>query len=247
MGSEMCIRDRIMTASRVNQARKEFARKLYRDHASQGAALWLVPANLSSYRDIDALIDWIGTEQKETVGNEVKVIKPALTPTLAFPFAAPGVSGSLAEVGGNAETQARLLLWSVERTIARLSELAQASDQAVRTHVVLPGSPNRGTFGGDGAYGEVKAALDAVLNKWSAESGWPEGVTLAQARIGWVSGTALMGGNDVLIPAAKETGIHVWDPEEISTELMGLVSQESRTRAAEGPLDLDLTLSLIHI
>ena len=31
----------IMTASRVNQARKEFARKLYRDHASQGAALWL--------------------------------------------------------------------------------------------------------------------------------------------------------------------------------------------------------------
>jgi len=231
----------IMTASRVNQARKEFARKLYRDHASQGAALWLVPANLSSYRDIDALIDWIGTEQKETVGNEVKVIKPALTPTLAFPFAAPGVSGSLAEVGGNAETQARLLLWSVERTIARLSELAQASDQAVRTHVVLPGSPNRGTFGGDGAYGEVKAALDAVLNKWSAESGWPEGVTLAQARIGWVSGTALMGGNDVLIPAAKETGIHVWDPEEISTELMGLVSQESRTRAAEGPLDLDLT------
>ncbi|SDS39876.1 type I polyketide synthase [Corynebacterium timonense] len=233
----------VMTASRVSQARKEFARALYRDHASAGAALWLVPANLSSYRDIDALTAWIGAEQRETVGNEVRVIKPALTPTLAFPFAAPGVSGSLAEVGGNAETQARLLLWSLERTIARLSELAQAADDfpATRTHVVLPGSPNRGIFGGDGAYGEVKAALDAVVNKWSAETGWPEGVTLAQARIGWVAGTSLMGGNDVLVPSAEKAGIHVWSPEEISAELMGLVTPESRAKAAEAPLDLDLT------
>lgn len=231
----------VMTASRVSQARKEFARQLFRDHAAAGAALWLVPANLTSYRDIDAVIDWIGTEHKETVGNEVKVVKPALIPTLAFPFAAPGVAGSLADVGGTAETQARLLLWSVERTIARLSELAQRATSAVRTHVVLPGSPNRGTFGGDGAYGETKAALDAVVNKWSAETGWPEGVTLAQARIGWVSGTALMGGNDVLIPAAQAAGIHVWDPEEISAELMGLASQASRERAAEAPLEADLT------
>ncbi|WP_342319145.1 fatty acid synthase subunit beta domain-containing protein [Corynebacterium mayonis] len=233
----------IMTASRVNQARKEFARTLYRDHASAGAALWLVPANLSSYRDIDAVIDWIGSEQRETVGNEIRVTKPAMTPALAFPFAAPGVSGSLAEVGGNAETQARLLLWSVERTIAGLSTLAQNSDDfpSTRTHVVLPGSPNRGTFGGDGAYGEVKAALDAIVNKWSAETGWPEGVTLAQARIGWVAGTALMGGNDVLIPAAKKAGIHVWSPEEISSKLMGLASRASREKAGKAPLDLDLT------
>ena len=61
-----------------------------------------MPANLTSYRDIDAVIDWIGTEHKETVGNEVKVVKPALIPTLAFPFAAPDVAGSLADVGGTA-------------------------------------------------------------------------------------------------------------------------------------------------
>ncbi|MFG6302298.1 type I polyketide synthase, partial [Corynebacterium hesseae] len=51
----------IMTASRVSQARKEFARTLYAEHGAAGSALWLVPANLSSFRDIDALIDWIGT------------------------------------------------------------------------------------------------------------------------------------------------------------------------------------------
>ncbi|OFT55584.1 type I polyketide synthase [Corynebacterium sp. HMSC05H05] len=233
----------IMTASNVSQARKEFARTLYADNASVNAALWLVPANLSSYRDIDALLSWIGTEQKETVGKDVKVIKPALTPTLAFPFAAPSVSGSLADVGGNAETQARLLLWSVERTIAGLSDLAQAGDgfPHTRTHVVLPGSPNRGTFGGDGAYGEVKAAMDAIVNKWSAEAGWPDGVTLAQARIGWVAGTHLMGGNDALVPEAEAAGIHVWSPDEIAEELMGLASPESREQALAAPLDLDLT------
>ncbi|QCB27600.1 type I polyketide synthase [Corynebacterium endometrii] len=230
----------IMTASNVSQSRKEFTRTLYAAHAAPGAALWVVPANLSSFRDVDALIDWIGTEQKESVGNEVKITKPALVPTLAFPFAAPSVSGSLADAGAQAENQARLLLWSLERTIARLSELAQNAVDT-RTHIVIPGSPNRGTFGGDGAYGETKAALDAIVNKWSSEAGWPDGVTLAQAKIGWVSGTHLMGGNDALIPAAEAAGIHVWTPEEISSELMDLASAENRAKAAEAPLHKDLT------
>lgn len=230
----------IMTASRVSQARKEFARKLYAAHAAPGAALWVVPANLSSYRDVDALFEWIGTEQRESVGNEVKVLKPALTPTLAFPFAAPAVAGSLADAGPQAENQARLLLWSLERSIGKLAQLAQDAVDT-RCHIVLPGSPNRGMFGGDGAYGEVKAALDAIVAKWSAESGWPEGVTLAQAKIGWVAGTHLMGGNDGLVPAAKAAGIHVWSPEEISAELIALAAPEQRAAAANAPLELDLT------
>src|SRR5699024_11346056 len=86
----------IMTASRVSQSRKEVARKLCATHAIPGAALWVVPANLSSYRDVDALIDWIGTEQRESVGNEVKITKPALTPPLSVPFAAPSECGSVA-------------------------------------------------------------------------------------------------------------------------------------------------------
>ncbi|QPK79392.1 DUF1729 domain-containing protein [Corynebacterium lizhenjunii] len=230
----------IMTASSVTQARKEFARQLYATHAAPGAALWLVPANLSSYRDVDALVEWIGSEQRQSVGNEVKILKPALIPTLAFPFAAPSVSGSLAEAGGQAESQTRLLLWSVERTIAGLSRLAQAGVDT-RCHVVLPGSPNRGTFGGDGAYGEVKAALDAIVAKWHVEAGWPAGITLAQAIIGWVSGTHLMGGNDALVPTAEKNGIHVWTPEEISSELLALASPDARAQAAEAPLSADLT------
>lgn len=231
----------VMTASRLSPARVDYARRLYAEHAHAGSSLWLVPANLSSYRDIDALVDWISTEQSETRGEKTLVTKPALTPTLLFPFAAPGVRGSLADVAQGAEVQTRLLLWSVEHTIARLSQVASRADEGTRVHVLLPGSPNRGTFGGDGAYGEVKAAFDAILAKWSSEAGWPAYVTLAQARIGWVAGTHLMSGNDALVPAAREAGIHVYSPEEITTELMALCTQDSREEALKAPLDVDLT------
>mgnify|MGYP002757758897 CR=1 FL=1 len=230
----------IITASKVTTKRKEFARRLYARHASPSAKLWLAPANLSSYRDVDALVDWVATEQTETAGATTKVVKPALVPTLLFPFAAPPVAGSLADAGAPAENQTRLLLWSVERLIGALSEVARGAIDT-RCHVVLPASPNRGIFGGDGAYGEVKAALDAIVNKWSAEAGWPEGVTLAQATIGWVAGTNLMGGNDALVPEAQRAGIHVWDPEEISHELVALASEETREKARTAPVAADLS------
>jgi len=110
----------IMTSSRVNDARLAFAKELYRTHAAGGAKLWLVPANLASYRDVDALVEWIGTEQTKSVGADVKVTKEALVPTLFYPFAAPRVSGTLADAGPASENQMRLLLWSVERSIAGL-------------------------------------------------------------------------------------------------------------------------------
>ena len=91
----------VMTASRVDDRRKEYARKLYAEHASPSAKLWVVPANMSSYRDIDAVIQWIGTEQKVTVGKDVKVTKPALVPTLVFPFAARHYRRRHPRTGGN--------------------------------------------------------------------------------------------------------------------------------------------------
>ena len=47
-----------------------------------GAQLWLVPANLSSYRDVDALVDWVGHVQKKTNGATTTVLKPAYEPSL---------------------------------------------------------------------------------------------------------------------------------------------------------------------
>ena len=231
----------IATSSRLSHERLAFARELYRTHAVAGTRLWMVPANLASYRDVDALAHWIGHDQVVTSGGTSTVAKEALVPTLLFPFAAPRVSGTLADAGPAAESQTRVLLWSLERQIATLSAIGTHTHVDSRLHVVLPGSPNRGTFGGDGAYGEVKSALDAVVNRWRAESAWSQRVTLAHPRIGWVRGTGLMGGNDPLVAAVEAAGVRTWSTREIAHELVGLCAPEVREQARRAPVEADLT------
>ena len=63
----------IITASRIDTARLSFAKELYRTNARSSSELWMVPANLASFRDVDALVEWIGTEQTKSVGADVKV------------------------------------------------------------------------------------------------------------------------------------------------------------------------------
>ena len=53
----------VATSSRLTHERLDFAKRVYREHASAGARLWMVPANLASYRDVDALAQWIGTDR----------------------------------------------------------------------------------------------------------------------------------------------------------------------------------------
>ncbi|HEY9311749.1 fatty acid synthase subunit beta domain-containing protein [Williamsia sp.] len=231
----------VATTSRLDEGRMAFFKSLYRRSARGNAALWVVPANLSSYTDVDELVSWIGSEQTENLGGKTGVVKPALKPTLLFPFAAPRVAGDLTDAGGRAELEMKVLLWSVERLIAGLGDIAADHHLAARLHVVLPGSPNRGMFGGDGAYGESKAALDALVKRWGAEDSWNSKVTLAHALIGWVSGTGLMGHNDGLVAAVEAAGVKTWSTPEMATELLKAVTPEARQQARTEPLQLDLT------
>ncbi|GED97494.1 type I polyketide synthase [Gordonia crocea] len=234
----------IATTSRLNADRLDFFKKLYRSNARYRAALWVVPANLASYADVDALVEWIGDEQSQTLGGATEVTKAAMRPTLLFPFAAPRVAGDLTDAGARAEAEMKVLLWSVERMIGGLSGLHADHNIDARLHVVLPGSPNRGMFGGDGAYGEAKAALDAVVTRWSAESSWGSRTTLAHALIGWVRGTGLMGGNDPMVAAVEAAGVRTWSTEEMAAELLALCTPEQRDAAVTAPLQVDLTAGL---
>ncbi|MFY9262119.1 MAG: fatty acid synthase subunit beta domain-containing protein [Arcanobacterium sp.] len=236
----------IATASRVDQKRLLAGRSIYRNNARGDAALWLVPANLSSYRDIDALVAWIENPVRETVGGETKEKKPAMIVDLLFPFAAPRVFGTMDNAGPDTEMQARLMLWGVERLLTGLAAIGSDTVVGHRMHAVLPGSPNRGLFGGDGAYGEVKAAFDAILNKWQVEP-WAARTTLAQARIGWVRGTGLMGGNDPLVEAVEKAGVRTWSTDEMADQLMALATDEARAKALQAPIDADLTGGLSKI
>ena len=151
----------------------------YRDNARFGATLWVVPANMASYSDIDALVAWVGTEQTESLGPQSIHLKDAQTPTLL----------SVRGAGGGRSVRRRATLGdgdegaAVGRAAAhrRPVDIGAERDIASRLHVVLPGSPNRGMFGGDGAYGESKSALDAVVSRWNAESSWAQRVSLARA------------------------------------------------------------------
>ncbi|ANE09137.1 type I polyketide synthase [Corynebacterium glutamicum] len=232
----------IATTSNLGHDRLEFYKDLYARSARGTAALWIVAANLSSYSDIDAIINWVGSEQTTTVNGASKLVKPALVPTLLFPFAAPRVSGSMADAGPQAESQMRLLLWSVERLIAGLAPLGSSINVGHRLHVVIPGSPNRGRFGGDGAYGESKAALDAVVTRWNAEQGaWGANTSLVHAHIGWVRGTGLMGGNDPLVKAAEEAGVETYSTQEIAEKLLSQATSTVREQAASAPITVDFT------
>ena len=231
----------IATSHSFKSSVKAWAKQAYREHATGDAKLWLVPANLSSFRDVDALVAWIGGVQKKTTGATTTILKPAYEPTLFFPFAAPPVRGTLADSGELFESQARLMLWGVERAIAGLSAIGADTDVQHRLHVVLPGSPNRGIFGGDGAYGEVKSAFDAIVNRARAEKVWSGRVTFAHPKIGWVRGTGLMGGNDPLVEVVERHGLKTYSTEQIAAKLLDLSTADAREQAAAAPLDVDLT------
>lgn len=231
----------IATTSKLDDERLAFYRTLYRDHARYGAALWVVAANMASYSDIDALVEWVGSEQTESLGPQSIHIKDAQTPTLLFPFAAPRVVGDLSEAGSRSEMEMKVLLWAVQRLIGGLSTIGAERDIASRLHVVLPGSPNRGMFGGDGAYGEAKSALDAVVSRWHAESSWAARVSLAHALIGWTRGTGLMGHNDAIVSAVEEAGVTTYSTDEMAAMLLSLCDVESKVAAASTPIKADLT------
>lgn len=237
----------IATTSKLNDERLAFYRTLYRDHARYGATLWVVPANMASYSDIDALVEWVGTEQIESLGPQSIHLKDAQTPTLLFPFAAPRVVGDLSEVGARAEMEMKVLLWAAQRLISGLSKIGAERDIASRLHVVLPGSPNRGMFGGDGAYGEAKSALDAVVSRWHAETSWAERVSLAHALIGWTRGTGLMGHNDAIVTAVEQAGVTTYSTDEMAAMLLGLCDVESKVAASSSPIKADFTGGLADV
>ena len=231
----------IATTSKLDDDRLAFYRTLYRDHARFGGQLWVVPANMASYSDIDALVAWVGNEQTESLGPQSIHLKDALTPTLLFPFAAPRVAGDLSEAGSRSEMEMKVLLWAVQRLIGGLSHIGSERDIASRLHVVLPGSPNRGMFGGDGAYGEAKSALDAVVTRWKAETSWAQRVSLAHALIGWTKGTGLMGHNDAIVGAVEEAGVTTYSTERDGVDAARPVRRRVQggrgARAAQGRPD----------
>jgi fatty acid synthase len=234
----------VCTTSDPSPERLAKYRELYRNDCSPGAELHVIPANLASFGDIDAIADWMVARQPDqALGASVPKRDP-MVPTLVVPFAAGPAVGDMPDAGPDSEVPMRLLVWGVERLIGRLAESAeQQGTGGARTTVVVPLSPNHGGFGGDGAYGEAKAALEAVLHKWHSEQHrWGRHIDLVAPTIGWVRGTGLMDGNDALAALVeRDLGVRTFSAAEMAWLLVGLCCPATVAATTEGPTEVDLS------
>jgi fatty acid synthase len=233
----------VCTTSSATPERLAFYRELYRVAAAPGAELHVVPANLASFSDVDDLVDWMLSPVLDRSGGVVRTLKDPMVPTLVLPFAAGPVAGDLADVGPAAEVAMRVLLWGVERLVGRIAESIDRSGSGGATvRVLLPQSPNHGGFGGDGAYGEAKAALEVISEKWTSEHArWGAQVELVAATIGWVRGTGLMEANGALgALVERDLGVRTFSSAEMGWLLAAWCSPS--VAAPQGaPVRVDLS------
>ncbi len=234
----------VVTTSRLSPERVRFYRRLFQAHGARGAELAVVPFNQGSRQDIQALVHWLVSTEKTVVGGTQRTVKEPWLIDLLVPFGAVGEEATLAEISDRSMATLRVLLYGVE---ALVSECARAFSRLhvreTRTHVILPLSPNHGQFGNDGLYGEAKAALETMLNRWGSEqAAWGRHTSVVGARIGWVRGTGLMNVNNAIAPGLEaRAGVRTFSAAEMALGLGACCVDAVRDLAAEGPLVADLT------
>ena len=232
----------VATSSALTLHRRRWFRELYRTSAAPGAELHLLPANLASFADIDALLGWLDDPQVPQ-RSRPDLHLDDLLPTIVAPFAAMATIGSAGDAGTGFEAAVRLQLLGVERLVAGVGARARRRRPDRPAHVLLPLSPNHGAIGGDGAYAETKAGLEVLLHRRVSEaSTWGDGVVLSGARIGWVRGTGLTSAADHLADAFDAAdGVRTFTTAEMGWLLTALCRPSWRaevTTAGGAVIDL---------
>ena len=112
----------VVTTSTYNKQRLSWYQRFFQREAGPGAELHVVPANLGSMQDVDAVVDWLTSEITEQNGPDVRVLKPALVPDFFVPFAAVKDMATLDGLGARAEASLRVMLLSAERMLGRIAK-----------------------------------------------------------------------------------------------------------------------------
>ncbi len=206
----------ILTSSRAPSATSKFYQQLYEDCGARGSELRVIPTNQGSARDCEALIDHIYSESG--LGRNLDVI---------IPFAAISESGI--EIDGlqaKSELAHRLMLINVLRLLGRIIRNKHERQINCRpTQVLLPLSPNHGSFGGDGLYSESKLGLESLLNRHQSES-WSDELTICGVVIGWTRGTGLMSRNDVVAEAIESHNVLTFSQQEMAFNILTLMTPD---------------------
>lgn len=220
----------IVTTSRTPSNAAKFFEKMYNENGSQGSQLIMVPFNQGSYRDCEAVIDYIYDESG--LNLQIDVLAP---------FAAISEVGfQVDDIGSKSEFSHRLMMTNVIRLIGRIISIKRRRGIDTRpTQVILPLSPNHGTFGGDGLYSESKLGLESLLNRFSSEN-WSQYVTICGALVGWTRGTGLMDTNDIVAQIVEEKGALTFSPQEMALNILALATYDIAQLCDTGAILADL-------
>ncbi|KAI7968425.1 hypothetical protein EIK77_006444 [Talaromyces pinophilus] len=226
-----------VTTSRAPPASTtKFFDEMYKAHGSKGSKLTVLPFNQASKQDCEVLVNYI-YETKDG-DRDLDVI---------IPFAAIGETGQLDGIDAKSELSHRLMLTNLLRILGHIKQQKKQRSYDTRpTAVILPLSPNHGTFGGDGLYSESKLGLETLFNRFHSES-WSDYLTICGAVIGWTRGTGLMNTNNVLAESIEARNAFTFSPAEMAFSILGLIHPDIMAAMENEPILADLSGNLSAI
>ncbi|CAK7199721.1 beta subunit of fatty acid synthetase [Sporothrix eucalyptigena] len=228
----------IVTTSRYSREVTEYYQAMYARHGSRDSQLVVVPFNQGSKQDVDALVDYI-YDSKNGLGWDLDFI---------VPFAAISENGRQIDgIDSKSELAHRIMLTNLIRLLGSVkAEKASRGFTTRPAQVILPLSPNHGTFGNDGLYSESKLGLETLFNRWHAED-WSDYLSVCGAVIGWTRGTGLMSGNNIVAEGVERFGVHTFSQQEMAFNLLGLMSPTIVDLCQNEPVMADLNGGLQFI
>jgi fatty acid synthase subunit alpha len=221
----------VVTTSRFSREVTEYYQSMYTRYGAKGSQLIVVPFNQGSQQDVNALVDYI-YDEKKGLGWDLDYI---------VPFAAIPENGrEIDNIDSKSELAHRIMLTNLLRMLGGVKAQKAARGFETRpAQVILPLSPNHGTFGNDGLYSESKLALETLFNRWHSES-WGSYLTICGAVIGWTRGTGLMGGNNIVAEGVEKTGARTFSQQEMAFNILGLMGPAIVDLCQEEPVFADL-------
>lgn len=230
----------IVTTSRFSKKVTEYYQSLYSRFGASGSTLVVVPFNQGSKQDVEALVNFIYDDVKKGgLGWDLDFV---------IPFAAiPEMGIEVENIGSKSELAHRIMLTNLLRLLGEVASNKRVRNIQTRpAEVILPLSPNHGTFGSDGLYSESKLALETLFNRWYSES-WSSFLTICGAVIGWTRGTGLMSGNNMIAEGIEKLGVRTFSQKEMAFNILGLMTPEVVRMCEDGPVMADLNGGLQFI
>ncbi|KAI0178900.1 putative 3-oxoacyl-synthase [Hypoxylon sp. FL1284] len=205
----------LVTTSRTMPEAGPIYQKVFAKYGANGSRLVVLPCNQGSKQDIENLIAHI-YDPVNGLGWDLDFI---------VPFAAlPEKGREIDNIDSKSELAHRAMLTNVLRIMGAVKLAKESRGSRTRpAQVLLPLSPNHGTFGNDGLYSESKIGLMTLLNKWSSES-WSDYLCPCGVIIGWTRGTGLMAANDAVAEEISKRGVVTFSTEEMGRHIVSLMS-----------------------